>query len=390
MEASPRVLGIIQAGGQGSRMDVLTRERAKPALAFAGSYKLIDFALSSFAHSDISDVWVSVAYLAGSLDPYIAHGRPWDLDRTRGGYRRLVPEQGRATSESGFAPDAIVVMSADHVFRLDLRPVVREHLERGAECTIVTADVTRSQAAHKAVVTVDAAGRVTRFSYKPDRPDSTTIATEIFVYDPDVLLTELARLRRALAHEDDDSSGLGDFGDHLLPALVGRGKTWATPIPHYWRDLGRPEEYLQAHRDLLAGRVDVFDDLRHPILSRWPERPPARVAASGEVNDSLLSPGVQVHGTVHRSVIGPDTVVEAGAVVEGCVIGAGVRIGRDGRLHTAIVDDGTTVGRGARVGAAPRATKVRDADIALIGIDCRIAANAVVEPGARLEPGGSA
>lgn len=162
------------------------------------------------------------------------------------------------------------------------------------------------------------------------------------------------------------------------------------PIPHYWRDLGRPEEYLQAHRDLLAGRVDVFDDPRHPILSRWPERPPARVAASGAVNDSLLSPGVQVQGTVHRSVLGPDTVVEAGAVVEGCVLGAGVRIGRDARLHTAIVDDGTTVGRGARVGAAPRATKVRDPDIALIGIDCRIAANAVVEPGARLEPGGSA
>ena len=408
MEASPRVLGITQAGGQGSRMDVLTRERAKPALAFAGSYKLIDFALSSFAHSHISDVWVSVAYLAASLDPYIAHGRPWDLDRTRGGYRRLVPEQGRATSESGFAdgnadnlvqiagqirqfaPDAIVVMSADHVFRLDLRPVVREHLERGAECTIVTADVTRSQAAHKAVVTVDAAGRVTRFSYKPDRPDSTAIATEIFVYDPQTLLAELARLRIDLGHEDDDSSGLGDFGDHLLPALVRRGKTWATPITHYWRDLGRPEEYLQAHRDLLAGRVDVFDDLDQPILSRWPERPPARVGASGEVNDSLLSPGVDVRGTVHRSVLGPGTVVEAGAVVEGCVIGSGVQVGRDARVHTAIVDDGTCIGRGARVRAPPRATKVRDADIALIGIDCRIGTNAVIEPGARLEPGGSA
>ena len=147
-------------------MDVLTRERAKPALTFGGTYKLIDFPLSSFANSGIADVWVSVSYLASTLDPYIAQGRPWDLDRTRGGYRRVVPEEGWAQSESGFAAgnadnlvqlagaieefdgDVLVVMSADHVFNLDLRPVIREHLARQAECTIVTAEVPRSAARH--------------------------------------------------------------------------------------------------------------------------------------------------------------------------------------------------------------------------------------------------
>ena len=406
MERFPRVLGLIQAGGAGSRLDVLTRERAKPALAFGGSYKLIDFPLSSFASSGISDVWVSVSYLASTLDPYIAQGRPWDLDRTRGGYRRVVPEEGGTTSESGFAAgnadnlvqlgDAIrefdaavvVVMSADHVFNLDLRPVVREHLDRDAECTIVTAEVARSEASHNGVVTVADSGLVRAFDYKPERPSGTTVATEIFLYEPKVLLAELRRLRARLSHDDEDeSSGLGDFGEHLLPALVARGRTYATPIGGYWRDVGRPEVYLRAHRDLLAGRVDVFDQPGHPILTRWPERPPARVADSGDVNDSLLSAGVVVHGTVRRSVLGPGVVVEKGAVVQDSVLGAEVVVSSGATVTTSILDDGCRIGRGATVGAAPASTRPRDKDIAMLGRDCRVSASAVIPAGARLEPG---
>ncbi|WP_342372813.1 sugar phosphate nucleotidyltransferase [Propioniciclava soli] len=418
MRGFGRVLGIVQAGGSGSRMDVLTRERAKPALAFAGSYKLIDFALSSFANAEIADVWVSVAYLASTLDDHIGHGRPWNLDRTRGGYRRLVPEQGRASSESGFASgnadnlvqvagqirdfeaDVVIVMSADHVFRLDLADVIADHLERGAECTIVTAQATATQASTKAVVQVGDDRRVTGFDYKPDEPEGRTVATEIFVYDPEVLLSELTRLRHELAHAhdndeaadegcDDEGSRLGDFGEHLVPALVARGKTFAHPIGHYWRDLGRPEEYYQAHRDVLAGRVDVFDDPGYPIGSRWPELPPAMVRAEGDVTDSLLSPGCVVRGEVVRSVLGPGVVIEAGAVVRDSILGAHVRVCGDAHVRTAILDESTWVGRGAQVGATPAATRVRDADIALVGRDSRISGGSVVDAGARLEPGSS-
>ena len=406
MERFPRVLGLIQAGGSGSRLDVLTRERAKPAVAFAGSYKLIDFPLSSFAGSGISDVWVSVSYLASTLDPYIAQGRPWDLDRTRGGYRRVVPEEGGTTSESGFAAgnadnlvqlgdairefdaDVVVVMSADHVFNLDLRPVVREHLDRGAECTIVTAEVSKTEARHNGVVTVAESGLVRAFDYKPEEPAGTTVATEVFLYEPKVLLAELRRLRAKLSHDDEDeSSGLGDFGEHLIPALVARGKTYATPMGGYWRDVGRPEVYLRAHRDLLAGRVDVFDRAGHPVLTRWPERPPARVAESGDVGDSLLSAGVVVHGTVRRSVLGPGAVVEKGAVVEDSVLGADVVVASGATLSTSIVDDGCRIGRGATVGAIPASTRLHDKDITMLGRDCRVSAGATVPPGARLEPG---
>lgn len=409
MEGFPRVLGISQAGGAGSRLDVLTRERAKPALAFAGSYRLIDFPLSSFAGSGISDVWVSVSYLASTLDPYIAQGRPWDLDRTRGGYRRVVPEEGGTPSESGFAAgnadnlvqlgdairefqaDVVVVMSADHVFNLDLRPVLREHLDREAECTIVTAEVSRTEARHNGVVTVGRGGRVTGFEYKPQRPSSTTVATEIVLYEPATLLSELRRLRAALSGDDTDgSSGLGDFGDHLLPALVARGRTYATALQGYWRDLGRPEVYLRAHRDLLSGKVDVFDRPGLPILTRWPEQPPARVHADGEVVDSMLSAGVVVRGSVRRSVLGPGSVVEKGAVVEDSVLGADVVVAAGARVGTSIVDDGCRIGRAAVVGAAVSSSRASDEAIAILGRDCRVAGSAVVAPGARLEPGSHA
>ena len=232
---------------------------------------------------------------------------------------------------------------------------------------------------------------MTAFDYKPESTKRRTVATEIFVYEPTVLLSELRRLRAELSGspDADGSSGLGDFGEHLVPALVARGKTFATPLPGYWKDLGRPEVYLQAHRDLLAGRVDVFDRADHRILTRWPELPPARVATGGVVEDSMLCGGVVVRGTVNRSVIGPGVVIEKGAVVEDSVLGSHVVVRAGAVVRTAIVDDGCTVGRSATVGAEPPSSRPREKDIVLVGRQSTIRASATVPPGARLEPGSS-
>src|SRR5688572_17499272 len=211
---SPRVLAVVQAGGQGSRLDVLTRERAKPALPFAGSFQLIDVALSNLANSGIGDVWLSVQYQAGSMHHHLASGRPWDLDRTRGGLRWLMPEEGGGSiAQSGFSQgngddlarfadairafegDAVVVMSTDQVLTLDLRQVVGAHLARGSACTLVTTEVSRTQASEKTLVTVGDEARVSAVEHKPERPDGTTISAEVFVYDPAVLLPTLDRLR---------------------------------------------------------------------------------------------------------------------------------------------------------------------------------------------------
>ncbi|HET6967912.1 MAG TPA: sugar phosphate nucleotidyltransferase [Ornithinibacter sp.] len=409
MVTSPRVLAVVQAGGQGSRLDVLTRERAKPALPFAGSFQLVDVALSTLANSGIGDVWLSVQYQAGSLHHHLASGRPWDLDRTRGGLRWLMPEEGGGSvAEDGFSngngddlarfadamrafgADAVVVMSTDQVLALDLRPVVAAHLGRGSACTIVTTEVSRTQAAEKTVVTVGRGSRVTGVENKPERPSGTTIAAEVFVHDPTVLLATLDELRRERSGGDDGNTGIGDFGEHLIPRLVRDRVVHAWPLEGYWADLGTPASYLTAHRDLLAGRVDAVGRDDWPLLTRWPELPAARVDAGAVLDDVVLSAGCRVRGTVRRSVLGPGVVVEAGAVVEDAVLFAGVHVARDARVVTAILDDEVHVGIGASVGEPTRATRAHDDHIAVVGRQSVIGRGGVVVAGARLEPGTTA
>lgn len=417
----PRVLALVQAGGAGSRMDVLTRERPKPALPYAGSFRLIDVPLSNLANSGISDVWVSVQYLGQSLADVMANGKPWDLDRHRGGFRVIMPEQAGPPAEEGFVSgnaeellsnrdairrhgaDAVLVLSADHVYRLDYAEVVAEHLDRGAECTVVTTEVPLVDASHHAVITADAGGRVTRVDYKPSDPTGTTVATEVFVYDPSALIEVLEELHRSMSvpseesgraqdgdarddNDPEDGSALGDFGEHLLPAMIARGKVHAHPLTGYWRDLGRPEAYLAAHRELLSGEAGVFDP-DWPITTTVERRAPARLHLGCSVADSMISDGCQIHGSVRNSVLGPGVVVEAGGQVRDSVIFADVTIRSGATVDWAIVDRGCEIGGGAKVGTGnPR--EIVDAEfIALLGAECRVAPGAQVLRGARLEPG---
>ncbi|WP_284303693.1 glucose-1-phosphate adenylyltransferase family protein [Mobilicoccus caccae] len=310
---SPHVLAMILAGGRGSRMDVLTRERPKPVLPFGGTHRLIDFPLSNLRHSGIDDILMCVQYHASSLERAVGGGRPWDLDRTRGGLLVIGPEEGRGPERSGFAtgnadllrrfrheirhhePDVVLVLSADHVYAADYGDLVDTHLEAGADVTILTYDLSKTEAVNHAVVEVDGdpsvpGTRVSGLQYKPTRPASSIVATEVFAYDPDTLMRALGEL-----HDRDDESeagdtGLGDFGDKLLPHLIEQGTVVVHPHTGYWRDVGRPESFLRAHRDLLAGRIDVFDDPRRPLLGATTNRPAALVSEGADLVDSMVSP----------------------------------------------------------------------------------------------------
>lgn len=408
--AADRVLAIVQAGGAGGRMDVLTRERAKPALPFVGVYQLLDFPLSNLAHSGVTDVWLSVQFQGGTLEEQVANGRPWDLDRNTGGLRLLMPQEGTGSlDEDGFAkgnadelfrirdqvqafdPDVLLVMSADHVYRFDYRDAIATHREHGAECTVVTSEVPIEQASSHATVEHDEDGRVTAFDYKPEEPTTGTVATEIFVYDPAVLVEELGRLHQELSGDSPaGDTGLEDFGDHLLPRLVERGKVVAHPMPGYWRDLGQPHLYLKAHEEFLTEDQDVVGVRGWDILTRQPQRQPARVLASATVADSMVSPGCRVAGEVVRSVLGPGVVVEEGAVVADSVVFTDSVVRRGAQVHRSIVDSGCEIAAGARVGD-PDAPATEDPDaVTIVGRHSVVGEGVVLVAGSRLEPGTTA
>jgi glucose-1-phosphate adenylyltransferase len=389
----PKVLALVMAGGEGSRLELLTERRAKPALPFAGVYRLIDFPLSNCVHSGIEDVWVLQQYRLQSLNDQLANGRPWDLDRTHGGLRLLPPQLGG--DKDGFHegnadaiwrnrvliaehdPEAVLVLSADHVYRLDYGEVLARHRDRGAGVTVVTSEVPRSEAARQAVVEVGDDGRLTGFHYKPEEPPTTRVATEVFAFRTDRLLDTL----EALAAADGE---LKDFGDGLLPRLVDAGEAVEHRLPGYWRDVGTVPAYWQAHMDLLDPERPLdLDDPAWPILGRAPHRLPARVEGSARLEQALLSPGTVVAGTVVRSVLGPGVVVEPGATVRDAVLGDDCVVAAGATVQRAVLDRGVRVGPGARVGGPDE-----DEPPALVAEEARLPDGATLPPGGRHGPDG--
>ena len=360
----PRVLALVLAGGEGGRLGPLTNERAKPALPFAGMYRLIDFPLSNCLHSGIADVWVIQQYEPHELEEQLAGGRPWDLDRTRGGLRILHPYLG--DSESGWYegnadaiyrnreviaahdPDVLLVLSADHVYKLDYAEVIADQRESGAAVTMVTTTVEKEDASRYGVVRVDGEGVVREFAYKPDDPFGGLITTEVFAYDAKALLRTLDELA-----DEGESSGLQDFGHELIPRLVEEGSARAFPLDGYWRDIGTIDAYWQAHMELLEPEPQFrLDDPAWPILTAGPQRPPARIEASATIDGGLVAAGARVRGTVVRSIVGPGVVVEQGAEVHDSILLHDSYVGAVAQVNRAILDSEAHVEENATVGDA--------------------------------------
>ena len=367
-----RTLAMVLAGGKGSRLEALTEFRAKPAVPFGGHHRLVDVSLSNCMHSGIADVWVSVQYNPVSLVEHLANGRPWDLDRNKGGMLVLHPRQGssRAGWASGTADglwrnaglirqydaQALVVVSADAVYRMDYDVVVDAHVKSGATVTMVTTRVPKEDASRYGVVQVED-GRVTDYQLKPDEPENDLVCNEVFVFTPGPTLDLLDRL----AEEADEEQGLQDLGHGLLPALVEQGVAREHRFEGYWRDVGTVESYHEAHMDLL-GREPAFvlDDPSWPLLTRGGRRAPTRLLAGARFEDALVSPSNEIAGEVVRSVLSPGVVVEAGAVVRDSVLLHDVVVRAGARVERAVVDADAEIGVDARVGDA-------DGEIVLIG-----------------------
>jgi glucose-1-phosphate adenylyltransferase len=389
-----RTLALILAGGAGGRLELLTANRAKPAVPYGGKYRLIDFPLSNAHNSGIEDVWLVQQFHPASLADHLASGRPWDLDRTVGGLLVLTPHLGsdRAGWHNGTAdalwrqvplirdhdPDALVVVSADAVYRLDYGDVVARHRESGASVTMVTTRVPREDAARYGVVEVDDGGVITGYAYKPDQPVTDLVTTEVFVFDPVTVLGILQELA-----EEAGEDPLDDLGDELLPRLVDGGKAHEYRLDGYWRDLGTVPAYLAAHLDLFDDPSGIrLDDPQWPIRTQESLRSAARCLAGAELGDALLSPGCTVAGRVQRSVLGPGVVVEAGASVRESVLFHDVVVRAGASISRAVVDADSEIGAGARLGDGEAVEDAED-DIVLVAADATVPDGATVRPGTR-------
>lgn len=403
-----KVLALILAGGTGGRLETLTEDRAKPVMPFGGFYRLIDFALSNCAHSKISDVWVIEQYELNSLNEHLSNGRPWDLDRTYGGLQVLPPFENKNKKndkDGGFAhgnadaiyrhhefirdfnPDILIVLSADHIYKLDFREVMEAHLKNKADLTMVTTKVPPNESASRfGVVKSDNKGRVTAFDYKPDKPESDLITTEVFVYSASKLLETLENL----ADKGGAENSLKDFGHELIPHYVENGRVFEYRYDSYWRDVGTVSSYWRANMDLLDGKNELnLDDKNWGILTLAAQRVPAFISADAEVNNSLIAHGCKIEGRVKHSILAAGVVIEKGAEVRDSIILQDAVIKKGAWIKGAIVDAAAVINEDAFVGLSENVeisadTNLKNEEITLIGQKAVIAPKQNVEAGARI------
>ena len=400
MSNRPNVLSIVLAGGEGKRLMPLTADRAKPAVPFGGTYRLIDFVLSNMANSDLTKIAVLTQYKSHSLDRHIA--QTWRFSNLLGSYVTSVPAQQR-TGKSWFQgsadaiyqsmnlivdedPDYIVVFGADNIYRMDVEAMLEAHIESGLECTVAGIRVPRSEASAFGIIDADDTNKINQFLEKPadppglpDSPDESFASMGNYVFSTEALMDAI----RADAQEDSTH----DMGGDIVPEFVSRGSAYAydfadntVPGSHerdrgYWRDVGTMDSYFDAHMDLTS-IVPIFNLYNYdwPINTHQGAYPPAKfVHADGEraggATNSIVSPGVVVSGGhVHNSVLSPGVFVHSYSTVRDSVLLDGVDIGRHAALDRVIIDKGVRVPPGTRLGMDLEEDRARGLHVTESGI----------------------
>ncbi|WJY53957.1 glucose-1-phosphate adenylyltransferase [Streptomyces chengbuensis] len=381
MRGGPSVLGIVLAGGEGKRLMPLTADRAKPAVTFGGTYRLVDFVLSNLVNGGILRICVLTQYKSHSLDRHVT--TTWRMSSLLGNYVTPVPAQQRLGPRwyLGSAdailqslnlvhdeqPDHIAVFGADHVYRMDPRHMLEQHVESGAGVTVAGIRVPRSEASSFGVISAAADGtRVERFLEKPtDPPGLRGDPERVFASMGNYVFTTKV-LIDALHRDAEDPRSVHDMGGSILPMLTERGVAQLydfdgnhvpgeSALEHgYWRDVGTLDSYYEAHMDLIAERpVFSLENRRWPIYTHSGQLPPARFCAGGIASESVVSPGCEIRGQVTRSVLSPGVAVGQGAVVQGSVLHDNVRVGRGAVVRGAVLDKNVDVPPGATIGVNP-------------------------------------
>lgn len=383
---------MLLAGGQGTRLYALTAGIAKPAVSFGSKYRIIDFTLSNCANSNIDTVGVLTQYEPLILNEYIGSGEPWDLDRKNGGVHTLSPYQAKAGGEwykgtanaiyqnlhflDKYDSDNVLILSGDHIYKMDYSKMLTEHILSGADCTIAVIDVTPEEAPRFGIMSYDETKRITDFEEKPKNPKSLHASMGVYIFKKDALVEELKR-------DEADKDSQNDFGKNIIPYMLNHGrKMYAYEFSGYWKDVGTVTSLWEANMDLLGSHPAI--DLNDPdmkIYSRNEPLPPSYVGADGNVVNSIFTAGCEINGTVINSVISEDVTIGKGSVIRNSVVMRGTKIGENVTVDYGMIDESVTVGDGVTIGDE-HSDKYR---IALIGRGTKVAGGTKIASGEIVE-----
>ena len=382
------VVAMLLAGGQGSRLGVLTRRIAKPAVPFGGKYRIIDFPLSNCVNSGIEAVGILTQYQPLVLNEYIGNGQPWDLDGMHSGVNCLSPYQAVEGADwySGTAnaifqninyidrydPEYVVILSGDHIYKMDYNKMLEFHKEKDAACTIAVIDVPLEEASRFGILNTYEDGKIYEFDEKPAVPKSTHASMGIYIFS-------WKELRKYLIEDENKENSHHDFGKDVLPAMLDAGeRMFAYPFEGYWKDVGTIDSLWEANMDLLDPKSSL--DLKD-IYSRNPLMPPHFVSSDATIQNSLIADGCNVCGNLEFSILFSGVTVGKNATVNSSIIMPGAVIEDGANVQFAIVAENTVIGKNAVVGAKPEDVEnIEEWGIAVVGENCVIAENAVVKP----------
>jgi len=385
-----KVLAVVLAGGEGRRLSVLAQERAKPAVPFAGKYRIIDFVLSNCVNSGINAVAVIPQYNPRSLARHIGVGKPWDLDRVVGGITLLYPFVStngemhwyKGTAEAVYhnlrfiedsRVDEVLVLSGDHVYTMHYEEMIKCHRQEGVDITIGVTEVPWNETNRFGIMLLDDNNKVIAFEEKPSKPKNNLASMGIYIFNKDILFEVLEGAHRR---------GLQDFGSQIIPDAIDKYQIYGYKYQGYWRDVGTIEAYWQANMDLVVD-LPPFNlyDPETGIKTLSVDMPPVKVGPRTQISRSLVSNGCIINGKVSNSVLSPHVYVEEGAHVMDSIIFHDTTITQDAVVHRSIIDKECYIGSGCWIGCGEDYTPNKDEPDYL---NCGIT---VIGEGARLPPG---
>lgn len=399
---SKECVAMILAGGQGSRLGILTKSVAKPAVPFGGKYKIIDFPLSNCTHSGIDTVGVLTQYQPLELNTYIAGGQPWDLDRSNGGVYVLPPYMSAEKGEwykgtanaiyqnigfiEQFNPKYVVILSGDHIYKMDYNKMIKSHKKAGADATIAVIEVPWDEASRFGIMNTDENNVIVEFEEKPAKPKSNLASMGVYCFS-------WKALREYLIADEEDPNSDNDFGKNIIPKMLGNGlKLMAHKFDGYWKDVGTVQSLWEANMELLDDDAGCrLDDSSWRIYSKNPIKPPHYIAPGAKLRNCYVTEGCEILGEVDHSVIFEGVTVGEGSKIEDSIIMPGATIGKGVVVYKSIISSGVTIEDKAVIGSMEDTadkdyvnTKICSNDITLIGPDViigggkKIAVNSMV------------